>query len=252
VDYPGISCMCLTFGRVHLLEEAIQSFLLQDYPGEKELLILNDYAPQTLELNHPEVTIINVPVRFSSMGEKRNAAAALSRHDFLAVWDDDDIFLPHRLRYSMEKYDPEKRFFKPVHGFQLNDGQVSGPHRHVNHSGAMWHRSLFDQLRGYAHMGRGQDKEIENRFKRAIGENTWFWDIKPEEIYYLYRWRGTQSYHNSGYEAGSERDAVLDYLNRKLERGAIPTGAVRLEPNWKVDYLQLVADHVATLAAQSA
>ena len=38
-DYPGVSCICPTYARPDLLEEAIQSFLLQDYPGPKELIV---------------------------------------------------------------------------------------------------------------------------------------------------------------------------------------------------------------------
>ena len=41
-DLPAVSCICLTYGRVALLEEAIESFLRQDYPGVKELVVLND------------------------------------------------------------------------------------------------------------------------------------------------------------------------------------------------------------------
>ena len=41
---PAVSCICPTYGRPELLEEAIYCFLLQDYPGPKELIVLNDYA----------------------------------------------------------------------------------------------------------------------------------------------------------------------------------------------------------------
>ena len=238
--------MCLTFARVHLLEEAIHSFLVQDYPGEKELVVLNDFSPQILRFDHPEVTVINLPVRFRTLGEKRNAAAALARHDLLAVWDDDDIYLPHRLRFSADTYDPEKRFFKPIHGFQLNNDVVSGPMRHVFHSGAMWHRSLFDEVGGYAHMGRGQDKEIERRFKKVVGPGMNYEEIKPAEIYYLYRWRGTHSYHNSGFAPGAEgSEAVLRYAYEHLDDGTIPAGEVELHPAWRLDYAALVTDHLA-------
>ena len=47
---PPVSCFCLTYGRPRLLEEAIHSFLQQDYAGPKEMIVLNDYADQ-VELN---------------------------------------------------------------------------------------------------------------------------------------------------------------------------------------------------------
>ena len=60
---PPVSCMCLTYGRPHLLEEAIESFLRQDYQGQKELIVLNDLPQEELLFNHPEVHIINVSKR---------------------------------------------------------------------------------------------------------------------------------------------------------------------------------------------
>ena len=47
---PKVSCYCPTYGRTSFLEEAIYSFLNQDYDGEKELIILNDLEDQTLFL----------------------------------------------------------------------------------------------------------------------------------------------------------------------------------------------------------
>jgi hypothetical protein len=40
--YPAVSCVCLTYARPHLLEEAMRSFLQREYRGIHELLVLND------------------------------------------------------------------------------------------------------------------------------------------------------------------------------------------------------------------
>jgi hypothetical protein len=249
---PPISCMCLTFGRPQrILEEAVYSFLNQDYAGPKELLILNDFAQQTIVFEHPQVTVVNLSERFGSVGEKRNAAAALCRHDLLAVWDDDDIYLPHRLSFSVSHYHPQRRFFKATRAFVLNDGVLSGPSTKQYHAAGMWHRSLFDEVGGYRHMGSGEDTDIEIRFKKVIGRGMNYGLIEPCEIYYLYRWHGTQSYHLSGFgrdEPGhSGNDKVLEYVLRQLDQGAIPSGRIVLRPQWTVDYSRLARDHVATL-----
>jgi len=48
---PFISCKCITYGRVSTLEEAIHSFLIQDYPKDRcELIIVNDYPKQKLDI----------------------------------------------------------------------------------------------------------------------------------------------------------------------------------------------------------
>ncbi|HEY6347784.1 MAG TPA: DUF6065 family protein [Candidatus Angelobacter sp.] len=67
---PAVSCICPASERIDLLEEAIYGFLQQDYPGEKELIVLNDWEGQTLACDHPNVYVVNLPRRFHSMGEK--------------------------------------------------------------------------------------------------------------------------------------------------------------------------------------
>lgn len=240
--------MCLTFARPQrLVEETVYSFLNQDYPGEKELVILNDFKHQTIVFEHPEVTVVNVPARFHSVGEKRNAVAAMSRFDLLAVWDDDDIYLPHRLSFSVSRYNEQTRFFKPSQALVLNDGMISGPRENLFHGSSMWHRSLFDEVGGYPHIGSGEDLNIEAKFKKVIGARIWC-DIRASEIFYVYRWYGTQSYHLSSFgrdEPGkSGNDHVMEYALRHLESGDIPRGEIALTPQWSVNYVQLVADYV--------
>jgi hypothetical protein len=243
--------MCLTFGRPRqVVEEAVYSFLNQDYAGEKELLLLNDFDRQTWLFDHPQVTVVNVPARFHTMGEKRNAAAALCRHDLLAVWDDDDIYLPHRLSFSVSRYDPKKRYFKPHKAFILTNGAVAGPEAGVFPASSLWHRSLFDEVGGYAHMGLGEDKDLEIKFAKVLGEDKDS-EIQPSEIFYLYRWSGTQSYHFSRFgrdgHGPTGNDKVMAYALRDLEKGRIESGEIVLQPHWRVDYARLVREYVASL-----
>lgn len=253
ITTPPVSCMCLTYGRPHLLEEAIFSFLNQDYSGEKELIVLNDFIDQELIYNHPQVKIINVNKRFKTVGEKRNAAAALSTYDILAPWDDDDIFLKRRLSFSIKMYDENKRFFKPSKALILNNGEISGPKANLFYSGGIWARSLFDQVRGHAHMGSGQDMEIEKKFQEIIKTNKNYSSIKPEEIYYLYRWSGTHSYHLSAFGQDKKEDSrtgnekVEEWVKKKIESGEVKTGRIELNPNWQHDYQQKVDEYLKTL-----
>lgn len=251
ITTPPISCMCLTYGRPHVLEEAIESFLRQDYKGDKELVVVNDFEDQTLVFDHPQVHIINIKRRFKTVGEKRNAVAALCSYDWLAVWDDDDIYLPHRLSYSMKMMEESKRYFKPSKAFVLNDSKLSGPKSNLYYSGGIWHRSLFDQVRGHAHMGSGQDMEIEIKFQEIVPKKNYD-AIKPEEIYYLYRWSGTGSFHLSGFGRDNEKkksghEQVANYINEKKKKGLISTGEIVLNPCWKIDYLELVKNYITTL-----
>lgn len=254
---PAVSCICLTYARPALLEEAIHSFLQQDYPGTKELIVLNDYAAQVLELDHPEVLVVNVPKRLRTVGEKMNLAVALAAHDILFVWDDDDIYLPHRLSFSVAKLAARPGFFKPDKAWMLSNGTLEGPFHNIFHVGSCWTRRWFDEVSGYPAEGTGYDlvfeQRLEERFKGAMA----VYDIRPEDIYYIYRWGGTGSYHMSGfgaYEPGANagHQQVEDYVQSCARQGELPRGRVRLVPRWQRDYCAAVAALLKSAPARPA
>lgn len=254
---PAVSCICPTYGRPELLEEAIYSFLQQDYAGTKELLVLNDYAEQTLVFDHPEVHVINLPQRFRTVGEKRNAAVALASHDLLFVWDDDDIYLPHRLSFSVAHFDPKHGFFKPNHGWGWESGQLHGPEKQLFHSSGCWSRERFDAVRGYDAEGSGHDVLFEGRLARCFPSAVTTTAIQPADIFYIYRWYGTGSYHLSGFgglkPGENSGDAEVGaYIHKRASRDEIRQGHIPLQPHWNTDYRQLVSSYIATLAEQRA
>ncbi|MCB0179657.1 MAG: glycosyltransferase [Anaerolineae bacterium] len=254
-DPPPVSCICPTYGRVALLEEAIYCFLQQDYPGPKELIVLNDYMAQTLIFDHPEVRVINLPQRFRTMGEKRNAGVAMASHDLLFPWDDDDIYLPHRLSYSVAKFEVQKGFFKPGRGWFWTNGHLDGPVENRFHTSSCWSRNRFDAVRGYGAAGSGEDMVFEQRLERQFPGSTRVDDIQPEAIYYIYRWSGTGSYHLSqfgDYCPGSNigHHQVEAFVRQQARRGEIRQGRITLQPHWRTDYQQLVSNYIATLAAE--
>jgi glycosyltransferase involved in cell wall biosynthesis len=244
--------MCPTYGRSkRVLDECIHSFLKQDYQGEKELLILNDFSNQHLCYEHPEVRIVNTCDRYPSLGDKRNAAVSQSRYDLLAVWDDDDIYLSHRLSYCAARYDPNKRFFKPSRAFVFDDSRVQGPTANLFHGAGIWHRSLFDDVGGYRSIDCGEDLDIELRFEARIDGDKNYDDIDPKDIYYLYRWSGTGSYHTSWFTQNDGRrgahDSVAAFAAQQIREDRVETGEVALDPQWYLDYASLVEDYVQTL-----
>ena len=241
-SYPAVSCICPTYGRPEVLEEAIQSFLLQDYPGPKELIVLNDFEPQQLALEHSEVSVINVPRRFRTLGEKYNAVVALARHDLIFVWDDDDIYLPHRLTFSVERFDARKAFFKPRRAWCWKEGRLSGPEENLFASGSCWSRELFERARSYAPMGLGHDAEMEARFEEVAPGSTSPYDIGSEDIYYIYRW-DTGTYHGSWFAEDQHR-AATEYLQEQIRLGVLATGRIALTPRWRADYVELVREHL--------
>lgn len=248
--FPPVSAMCLTYGRPHLLEEAIQSFLLQDYPGSKELVVLNDFADQILVCDHINVRIINTGERFATVGEKRNACAELATHDILFVWDDDDIHLPWRISLSIDRLDESKGFYKSPHAWMISDGQLQGPTTNLYHSAACFTRELFERAGRYPHIGSGQDWGLEEEFKNLIPDGKDDFSLTMEQLYYIYRWRGTGSYHLSAFgrdegKAIKGNQRVAEFVNSQVAAGKIRTGMVRLKPVWRTDYLALVQSRIS-------
>lgn len=248
-ETPPVSALCVTYGRPHLLEEAIYSFLQQDYAGEKEMIILNDLAEQQLSFDHPEIRIVNIAQRFHSLGEKRNACVALASHDILFPWDDDDIYLPHRISFSVRNLSPERGFFKPNLSFECNNAVISGPVSNVFQSSSCVTRDLFYRAKGFPSIVKGEDVAFDRAVEAIVGKGKEYKIKHPSEAFYLYRWYGTGSYHISGVankpatpEIENERAGF--FVRQQIEKGLMPTGVVPLEPKWRNDYTDMVADYV--------
>ena len=95
-----IAVVCVTYNRPRQLGQMIRCFQRQDY-APRELVILDD-AGQYASNEGPGWRLTSIAERFPTLGEKRNAAARLVSPDAaaLAVWDDDDLYMPWALRAS--------------------------------------------------------------------------------------------------------------------------------------------------------
>ncbi|MDA1056182.1 MAG: glycosyltransferase family A protein [Planctomycetota bacterium] len=171
---PLISCIMPTYGRPRYVHEAVKMFLDQDYPA-KELVILNDCAGQVFHCELPNVRVFNTSQRCSSLGEKRNECIKKSRGEFLAIWDDDDVYLPWRLSFSLaelQRWDTD--FYRPD-GFLaywgedfLHDNQtVPG---WLSHPTVLLRKSLWEGVGGYAAQDTGEDAEFFARIHRHLGQ----------------------------------------------------------------------------------
>ena len=237
-DLPLVSCYCPTYGRAHCLEEAIECFLKQDYQGPKELVILNDYADQELVYDHPEVRIINVKERIKPLGRKFNETIKHCKGEVLFCWDDDDIFLPNRISYSLKKM--ERGVFYTRSGFSEDaEEQYSLFHpTAVAHSTHAFRREVFDAVGGYPETDHvAVDQYFIQKVRDHLGGD-YFQKTNNEDIFYIYRWGSIGSYHTS--DCASETHNVSDQVEIKLARqkadGSIPTGVINLSPKWKYNY----------------
>jgi glycosyltransferase involved in cell wall biosynthesis len=224
---PLVSCLCPTYNRPpdhqHLVEEAVESFLRQTYPN-KELILLNDCPGQELACDGPGVTVVNVPRRFASLGEKLNAAAALARGDLLAPWDDDDISLPWRLARSVELI-AGADYFNPRCYWMLDaDGlHFDGPPCWA-HNASIFTRPAFEAVNGYPAISFGADAALDVALSALEVVDG---GLGSSDCFYIYRW-GVSPVHLSGRAEGFYRDVAALPITR---------GRFELSPHWRDDYV---------------
>jgi glycosyltransferase involved in cell wall biosynthesis len=99
-----ISCIMPTRGDLLAARFAIECFLAQSYPA-KELVVVCSKAASEVErhigaLSNERIRFIQAPDA-ATVGDLRNRAIAHTVGDFLAVWDDDDLYHPDRLMMQM-------------------------------------------------------------------------------------------------------------------------------------------------------
>jgi hypothetical protein len=238
-ELPKVSCFCSTYGRVQCLEEAIFSFLQQDYVGEKELIVLNDREDQVLVFDHPEVKILNNPDRIEPLGRKFNINVNYCSGDVIAVWENDDIALPHRLTFSIERmkngvfhtntllYEEERQRIVP-----------SGNYAHVN---LMLTRDLFNNIGGYPEIDSCTvDTGIFARIEAKVG--SFSQQVDPRDAVMIYRWKTIASYHGSGQGPTHTRisEVAKAAIDAQIASGIEPVGVINLNPHWDYNYADYI------------
>jgi len=223
-----LAALCCTYRRPHLLGQLIESFLRQDYPSELRELVILDDAGQYENQEGDGWRLISIPQRFHSLGEKRNACAALASPDaqgFL-VADDDDIYLPHWFSATAEAL-KQAEWSRPSlvlleHDDRLKEHETGG----LYHGGWALRRTAFYRVRGYAALNNGEDQELAGRLVAAgVTECD---PCRHAPPFYIYRYDNT-SYHLSymddrGYECLGDRSKI---------------GKASLHFGWPRDYAKL-------------
>src|SRR5215211_6583643 len=231
---PLVSCICPTYNRPpryqHLLEEAIASFLRQDYPN-KELIVLNDCPGQELICDEPGVRVVNVPKRFPSIGDKQNAAVGLARGELIAPWDDDDISLPWRLSLSVERLGDGDYFNPRSYWFLDNEGlHFDHPVGYANNA-SLFRRAAFEGVGGYPSKRLGADAALDAAFSglaHAVDARRGDKELRRSEWFYIYRW-GVSPVHMSG-------SGVEDFYG-EVGKQPVVEGCFQLSPHWRRDYV---------------
>lgn len=233
-----ISCLCPTYNRYpklgFLLEEAVESFLRQDHP-HKELLIFNDTPGQKLVFEHPQVRIFNAQRRFPDLAAKIQYMIDRAAGDVFCRWDDDDLSLPWRLSYSLERLG-DRIEWRPENFWFANGDQPWQENHHPgnSHVMAIWRRDALAAIGGRypAGFSGGEDLAF-NRLLAEAGHPRRGELIPTDEMFYVYRW-GTGSRHLSGVSDGSVQPHQAHW--NALGERPIEPGSFTICPHWRTEF----------------
>jgi len=163
-----IAAVCVTYLRPRQLGWMIRCFELQDYT-DRELVVLDD-AGQYESQEGDRWKLISIKRRFRSLGAKRNAAVRYVSADVeaLAVWDDDDLYLPWALSASVAAltvatWSRPSVVLHPQADGSLTQHKTGG----LFHGGWAYRRGLFEGIGGYPAMNNGEDQAFARRLQQA-------------------------------------------------------------------------------------
>lgn len=208
---PMVSAIMPTYGRPALVGESVAMFLKQDYE-KKELIILNDCAGQHFHFDHPAVKVINLPMRFPTLGQKRNACVEIARGEIIAVWDDDDVYLPWRLTHTVEQMLQRRtHFYRPAEYWGYW-GDENLHHNHAvphwpNHPFVAYSKQIWAHVGGYPSQDLCEDNGLFDRVHRLLEKSYIKYPIAKVERFGVLR--GCSPYKHMSISGGlSELDTT--------------------------------------------
>lgn len=219
-----ISVLTITYKRHHLLEEAIQSFLVQDKMNLCEMIIVNDNPEVDYVYEHPNIKIFNLKERFSSIGAKLKWGFEQCSNNFMYRLDDDDLLAPralvnvmrtileHRLDYDI--YRSSNHFFFVNNKFESVGGNIN--------NGNVYTKKYLDRI---AWPDKSGDEDVHITYYN----NGTMCETVPTTM--LYRW-GMGTLHISGMGI-QPNEVILAQADKVLDNR---TGVVHLNPHFDNDY----------------
>lgn len=221
-----ISVVTLTYKRKHILEEAIQSYLNQDYEGESEMLVINDSPDVQYVFDHPKVRIINSPTRFSSIGKKLQYGFQQAKGDYLYRLDDDDLLSPWALSIVNEYIteNPGKDIYRCAHHYFFSNNEFASISSSIN-NGNCYSKDFINKIE-FPETSGNEDNTI------TFWRDANIYNGDKGRYSMLYRW-GMYTYHISGMGNYEDNDYVLSRTDQLCEK---EEGVIELNPHFKNDY----------------
>lgn len=199
---PDVTVMCCTYGRFELLRLTLACFLQQEYPGGKQLLILND-AETPITCDQPGVKVFNMPGAFKTLGEKRQYLLQQATTPIVAVFDDDDLYLPWHLHRQVSALLESGAGLVRCRQAYRMDGSppeltTSGPNSNLYDGSIVFYREEALKFGGFSNTHCFGQKHLMKKFDEAKRSFAVSADYPPM-CSYIYRWSHQE--HKVGHQS---------------------------------------------------
>lgn len=217
-----ISVLTITYKRHHLLEEAIQSFLLQDVK-DCEMVVINDNPDVDYIYNHERVRIINHKERFPSIAAKLEWGFQQCKYNHMYRLDDDDLLAPNALSNAMLTIQahPDNEIYRSMHMYFFVNNKLESIGSNIN-NGNIYTKAYLDRIE-FPDRSGDEDTYITYNHNAKICEQV------PTSM--CYRW-GMGTFHISGMGIQSNQ-VILDQADKVLDN---TKGEIILNPHFNEDY----------------
>jgi len=229
----------MTYGRTWLLAEAIEAYIRQDYLGPSELIVVNDFTDMTITVDCEQygdrIKIINLPKRMPSLNDKFDLGVEVAQYPLIAMWDDDDICLPHRLSQSVDAWQQlgEPGYISLSHHYNYSQGRQPQIVARGVHGSDMFTRDTYVALDG----SQGSGHNDQNFVTKAKEDGIFAIFDNSSAPCYVYRWGGITG-HQSCY-GGSVESSMQRFHLDVVRDPRFLTGKIMIVPAWSQDYVSL-------------
>ncbi len=219
-----ISVVTLTYRRHEFLEEAIHSYLMQDFDCESEMVVINDSPDVTYEIDSDKVRIINLDKRFSSIGKKLEYGMKQCKYDHVYRLDDDDLLATWGLslttKYILEN--PDFDIYRCYSHYFFSNNVFVDISGSIN-NGNCYSKKYIDRI-DFPDVSVIEDGEI------TFGRDANIYTGNTGRYSMIYRW-GMGTTHISGI-GNNDSQHVYDVVDSRTSE----KGHIKLRPHFNQDY----------------
>lgn len=195
----NLLCLCPTYGRPKLVENAVACFREQDY-APRAMVILDDAGQIDGDGWHAVgVSVVSTESRFPSLPAKYNYILDMCRtwYDAVIVWDDDDVYAPWHLSAYAEAL-RDHSWAHPTEVWSDYTGRLALERAQGRFHGSLGiRRDLLRQIGGWIGTGRADFDQQQIQACARLGGEPGRPD-RDDIPSYVFRWSSTGAGHCQG------------------------------------------------------